>query len=100
MGIRLEVNISQISERKQDFYFEDAFCWETTFTICSKEVAEGERGWSSVDHSECKTIVALTCKSEEGDAKETKNEDSLHSRSLSNPRLLWSRIQMLKSERK
>ena len=88
------VNISQISERKQHFYFEDAFCWETTFTFSSSQVTEGEPGGSSVDQTECKTIVALTCQSEEESRpKETKDEDSLHSGSLSN-------ICPLKSEKK
>ena len=80
----MEVNISQISERKQDFYFDDAFCWEATFTICSSHVAEGKHGRSSVNQAECKTIVALTCESEQGRPEETKYEDSLHSGSLSN----------------
>ena len=95
-----EVDISQIGERKLDFYFEDAFCCEAPFTICSSEVAEGEDVRSSVDQRECKTIVALTCESEQGCPEETKDEDSLHSGSLSNLRPLRSGNQMQKSERK
>ena len=72
---------TKLMKEKNNLYFKDAFRCQATFTLCSSQVAECKYG-HSIHHTECKTIMTLTCKGEQCRPKETKYEDSIHSGSL------------------